>query len=70
MKGVLFHQDNAPTHKSVVAMAAVRDCGFELVDRPPYSCDLTPSDFFCYLAGKQLTIHSAVARQRCTPVYL
>ena len=31
MKRVLFHQDNAPAHKSAVAMAAVRDCGFELV---------------------------------------
>ena len=27
MKGVLFHQDNAQAHKSVVAMAPVRDCG-------------------------------------------
>ena len=35
MKGVLFYQDNAHAHKSVVAMAAVRDCGFELVDHPP-----------------------------------
>ena len=35
MKGVLFHHDNAPAHKSVVAMAAVHDCGFELVDHPP-----------------------------------
>ena len=25
MKGVLFHQNNAPAHKSVVAMAAVHD---------------------------------------------
>ena len=25
MKGVLFHQDNAPAHESVVAMAAVHD---------------------------------------------
>ena len=38
-KGVLFHQDNAPTHKSVVAMAAVCDCDFGLVDHPPYSLD-------------------------------
>lgn len=58
-KGVLFHQDNAPAHKSVVAMAAVRDCGFELVDHPPYSPDLAPSDFFLFpnmkkhLAGKR-----------------
>ena len=28
-KGVLFHQDNAPAHTSVVAMAALRDCGFD-----------------------------------------
>ena len=34
MKGVLFHQDNAHAHKSVAAMAAVHDCGFELVDHP------------------------------------
>ena len=47
-KGVLFHQDNAPAHKSVVAMAAVRDCGFELVDRPLYSPDLAPSSYFLF----------------------
>ena len=48
MKGVLFHQDNAPAHKSVVAMAAVRDSGFELVDHPLYSPDLAPSDYFMF----------------------
>ena len=53
MKGVLFHQDlpdqdNAPTHKSVVGMAAVCDCGFELVDHPPspYSPALASSGYF------------------------
>ena len=43
MKRVLFHQDNAPAHKSVVAVAAVNDPAFELVDHPPYSPDLAPS---------------------------
>ena len=46
-------------HKSVVAMADVR--GFEsLVDHPPYSPDLAPSDYFFlfpymkqHLAGMQ-----------------
>ena len=59
-KGVLFHQDNAPAHKSVVAMVAVRDCGFELVDHLPYSPDLAPSDYYLFpnmkkthLTGKQ-----------------
>ena len=50
-KGVLFHQDNAPAHKSVVAiLGVVRDCGFEMVDHPPYSPDLAPSD--CFLSPK------------------
>ena len=31
-KGVLFHQDNAPIHKSVIAMAAIHDCGFKLIE--------------------------------------
>ena len=33
-------------HKSVVAMAAERDCGYKLVDHPQYSPDLAPSDYF------------------------
>ena len=32
---LVFHQDNGPAHKSVVAMAAVHDCGLELVGHPP-----------------------------------
>ena len=34
-KGVLLHQDNAPAHKSLVAMSTVKNCGFELIDYPP-----------------------------------
>ncbi|CAI9733412.1 Hypothetical predicted protein [Octopus vulgaris] len=58
-KGVLFHQDDAPVHKSLVSMAVVRDCGFEVVDHPPCSPDLAPSDYYLFpnmkkhLAGKQ-----------------
>ena len=46
IKGVLFH--NAPAHNSVVAMAVVHVCGFEMVDHPPYSPDLAPSDYFLF----------------------
>ena len=42
---VLLHQDNAPSHKSLVAMAAISTAGFELLDHPPYSPDLAPSDY-------------------------
>ena len=47
-KGVLFHQDNAPVHKSVIAMAAICGCGFKLIEHPPYSPDLAPSDFHLF----------------------
>ncbi|XP_036357552.1 histone-lysine N-methyltransferase SETMAR-like [Octopus sinensis] len=30
---------------SMVAMAIIRDCGYELVPHPPYSPNLAPSDF-------------------------
>jgi [histone H3]-lysine36 N-dimethyltransferase SETMAR len=47
-RGVLLHQDNAPPHKAHVAMAAIHNAGFELVDHPPYSPDLAPSDFHLF----------------------
>ena len=47
-RGVLFHQDNAPFHKSVVAMAAFHECGFELVQRQLYSPELAPSDLHLF----------------------
>lgn len=47
-KKIIFHQDNAPAHTSNVAMAAIHDCGFELLSHPPYSPDLAPSDFHLF----------------------
>jgi [histone H3]-lysine36 N-dimethyltransferase SETMAR len=44
-KGVLLHHDNAPSHTSAIAKAAIAKAGFELVEHPPYSPDLAPSDF-------------------------
>ena len=44
-KGMLFHQDNAHVHKSVIAMAAINDNGLELIEHLPYSLHLAPSDF-------------------------
>ena len=46
--GVLCHQDNAPAHKSLVAMTALHDCGFELAAHPPYSPALAPSDYILF----------------------
>ncbi|GFV30199.1 mariner Mos1 transposase [Trichonephila clavipes] len=48
-KKILFHQDNAPSHTSVVAMAKIHELRFKLLDHPPYSPDLAPSDSFLFL---------------------
>ena len=45
---ILFHQDNAPSHTSAVAMAKINELRFELLDHPPYSPDLAPSDSFLF----------------------
>lgn len=44
-KGVLLLHDNAPVHKSRVAMAALHKVGFDILEHPAYSLDLTPSDY-------------------------
>ena len=43
-KKVLFHQDNAPCHKSIATMAKLYELQFELLPHPLYSPDLGPSD--------------------------
>lgn len=47
-KGVLLLQDNTPVHKSRVAMAALHTQGFRLLVHPPYSPDLSSSDFYLF----------------------
>ena len=50
MKGIVFHQDNAPAHKSVelCKIWLLYVTGFEVVDHPPHSLDLGPSDYFLF----------------------
>lgn len=65
-KGVLLHQDNAPSHKSAIATAAIAQAGFQLVDHPPYSPDLAPSDYRLFpklkeqLRGKRFSTDNEV----------
>jgi len=60
-KKIIFHQDNAPAHKSVLAMGKFRDLHYELLEHPPYSPDLAPSDFYLFpklklfLAGQRFS---------------
>lgn len=45
---MLFLHDNAPAHRSEVALEAIRNAGFDILDHPPYSPDLAPSDFHLF----------------------
>lgn len=65
-KGVLLHQDNAPSHRSAIATAVIAQAGFELVEHPPYSPDLAPSDYRLFpklkehLRGKRFSSNNDV----------
>jgi len=49
---LLLH-DNEPAHRSHVEQAAILESGFEEMHHPPYSPDLTPSDYHLFLTLKQ-----------------
>ena len=47
-KKVLFHQDNAPCHKSMKTMVKLNELSFELLPHPLYSPDPAPSDYWLF----------------------
>jgi histone-lysine N-methyltransferase SETMAR len=51
--GVLLLHDNAPVHISAKSHAAIRECGFQQRNNPPYSPDLAPSDYFLFRVMKK-----------------
>lgn len=65
-KKVLFHQDNAPPHKSMKTMSKLAELHFELLPHPPYSPDLAPCDYYLFpnlkrwLAGKRFGSNNEV----------
>ncbi|GBP70845.1 Histone-lysine N-methyltransferase SETMAR [Eumeta japonica] len=52
-RGVLFLQDNASVHTARVSRQALKDTGFSEINHPPYSPDLTPSDYFLFFNLKK-----------------
>ena len=44
-KHIIFHQDNASPHVSLISRQKLLELGWEVVIHPPYSPDITPSDF-------------------------
>ena len=65
-KKFLFHQDNAPCHKTIKTMAKLHELNSELLPHPPYSPDLAPSDYWLFadlkkmLAGKKFRTNEEV----------
>ena len=47
-KDVIFHQDNARPHKSLVTRKKLLELGWEVILHPPYSPDLAPSDYYLF----------------------
>ena len=43
---MLLLQNNVPAQTSQVGMTAAAECEFETFPHPPYSPDMTPSDFY------------------------
>ena len=44
-KGVIFHQDNAIPHTSLVTRKKLLKLGWAVMSHLPYSPDLAPSDY-------------------------
>lgn len=65
-RGIRLLHDNAPAHTSNVAQAAIATCGFQLLNHPPYSPDVAPSDFHVFsdlkrhLRGKRFSTDNEV----------
>ena len=51
-KGVVFHHNNARPHISLVTQQKLRELGWEVLMHPPYSPDLTPSDYHFFRSLK------------------
>ena len=53
-KKVLFHQGNAPCHKSMKKMVKLNELSFEFLSHPPYSPDLALSDYWLFADLKKM----------------
>ena len=47
-KGVIYHQDNARTHTSLITRQKLRELECQLLMHSPYSPKLTPSDYHLF----------------------
>ena len=68
-KRVIFHQDNARPHTSLVIHKKLLELGWEVMPHPPYCPDLTPYDYNLFrslqnhLNGKTFNLNEAVKNE-------
>ena len=68
-KGVIFHQDNARPHISLVTRKKLLQLDWEVMSHPPYSPDLALSDYYLFrslqndLNGKTFDSNEAVKNE-------
>jgi len=68
-KGVLFLHDIAPAHLPLATQKKLAYLGFQCLDPPPYSTDLTPSDYHLFPGlKKQLKGHHFSSDAEVFPV--
>jgi histone-lysine N-methyltransferase SETMAR len=58
IKDVLFLHDNAPAHRTLSTKKKLAKLGFQYLDHPPYSPDLSPSDYHLF-PGLKKTIETS-----------
>ena len=63
---IVFHQDNARPHTSLVTRQQLRELGWEVLLHPPYSPDLAPSDYHLFLSmANELGSRKLATRESC-----
>ena len=68
-KGIIFLQDNARPHTSLVTHNKLLELGWEVMPHPPYSPDLAPSDYHLFrslqnhLNGRTFGLNEAVINE-------
>ena len=63
-RGIKLLHDNARPHVSKYARNTIEDIGFETIEHPPYSPDLSPCDFWLFPVLKETSRKTAISHTK------